>query len=120
MSFSKASYILYRDLLYSLVVKAQLNSCVHCKKSLSRETFSIEHLVPWQDSLNPIELFFSLENIGFSHLSCNISKARKYSKRDLTEEQKLEIKRRVQRKWRKDNAEKYSKQRKDKYNRLGT
>ncbi len=44
---------------------------------MSRETFSIEHIVPWLDSDDPKGLFFDLNNIAFSHLSCNVGAARK-------------------------------------------
>lgn len=39
----------------------------------------IEHKIPWLDSDKPKELFFDLENIGFSHLSCNIKARRQRS-----------------------------------------
>jgi hypothetical protein len=42
----------------------------------SEKQLSIEHKIPWLDSENPISLFFDLENIAFSHLSCNSSAAR--------------------------------------------
>lgn len=38
---------------------------------MSRETFSIEHKIPWLDSEDPTGLFFNLDNISFSHKSCN-------------------------------------------------
>ena len=33
--------------------------------------------MPWLDSSTPLETFFDLDNITFSHNSCNISAARK-------------------------------------------
>lgn len=55
---------------------------------MTRETFSIEHLVPWLDSNNPIELYFDLDNISFSHLSCNIKAARRPEKLPKEEKQR--------------------------------
>ena len=40
------------------------------------EGLSIEHKTPWLDRENAKELFWDLDNIAFSHLSCN-SGARK-------------------------------------------
>lgn len=57
---------------------------------MERENFSIEHKTPWLDSENPLELYFSLENIDFSHHVCNIKAARKPHKRFHTEEERYE------------------------------
>ena len=43
---------------------------------MSRDTFSIEHKVAWLDSENPVDLYFDLENISFSHLKCNVKNSR--------------------------------------------
>lgn len=40
------------------------------------EELSIEHKTPWLNSNNPKELYFDLNNIAFSHLSCNIGARR--------------------------------------------
>jgi hypothetical protein len=68
---STASHRLVKDILYSLVLKTDQNNCFQCGKPMSRETFSIEHRVPWLDSENPVGLFFDLDNISFSHKTCN-------------------------------------------------
>lgn len=70
---STASHRLVKDILFSYVKDTP---CFHCKLPLTRETFSIEHKIPWLHSENPLELFFSLENISFSHMSCNREAAR--------------------------------------------
>jgi hypothetical protein len=38
---------------------------------MAEETLSIDHVIPWLHSDNPIELFFDLKNIKFSHKKCN-------------------------------------------------
>lgn len=43
------------------------------KKINTVDELSIEHKEPWENSDNPKELFFNLDNISFSHLKCNIS-----------------------------------------------
>ena len=73
---STAKAKLVKDLLFSFVEKASL-PCFHCGEQLTRDTFSIEHKVPWLHSKNPTELFFDLDNIAFSHLSCNIRAGRR-------------------------------------------
>lgn len=81
MAFSKANYILSRDILFSFSQKLGYTQCVHCKTLLIRTTFSIEHIIPWQDSATPFELFFDISNITFSCLSCNVKASRRYHKK---------------------------------------
>ena len=76
MNPSTANGRLLKDLLYNFVIQAG-HKCFRCNEELTRETFSIEHTTPWLDSENPLELFFALDNIAYSHLSCNIGAARK-------------------------------------------
>lgn len=77
MNPSTAQGRLVKDILWNLILKTNQHLCCKCNKEMSRETFSIEHLTPWLDSDDPVKLFFDLENISFSHLSCNVSDARK-------------------------------------------
>lgn len=76
MNPSTAAGRLVKDILYRFVVDTGQNACYHCGLQMSRETFSIEHKEPWLDSDDPKGLYFDLENIGFSHQSCNSSAAR--------------------------------------------
>ena len=79
MDYATASNKLFKDVLFSFVQQSGFR-CFHCGGELSRSTFSIEHKVPWLDSHSPAELFFDLENISFSHRSCNIAAARRPNK----------------------------------------
>lgn len=72
MNPSTASARLIKDLLWSFVEELDRNKCHVCKLPMTRESFSIEHMEPWLDSKDPIGLFFDLNNISFSHLSCNV------------------------------------------------
>lgn len=75
--FGTASNRLVKDILWELIKETNRELCFHCNEEMSRETFSIEHKIPWLDSENPQELFFDFENISFSHLKCNIVEGRK-------------------------------------------
>lgn len=74
MNYGTASYRLVKDLLFD---KVKDTPCHQCGGVLERENFSIEHKTPWLDSEDPTKLFFDLDNISYSHLSCNTSAARR-------------------------------------------
>lgn len=77
MPLGTASAKLRKSILFHLLKKSGKNICYQCGKEIrSEEELSIEHKIPWLDSSNPKELFFSLDNIAFSHLKCNIGAAR--------------------------------------------
>ena len=92
MNPSTASHRLIKDVLWKLICVTNQSKCHCCGEEMSRETFSVEHKTPWLDSEDPIGLFFDLDNISFSHLSCNARAARRV--RDcMTEEVRLQKKR---------------------------
>lgn len=74
MNPSTASGRLVKDLLFDSI--SEKNFCYHCGKAMTRENFTIEHKIPWLDSEDPVGLFFDLNNIAFSHHSCNVAAAR--------------------------------------------
>lgn len=74
MSHSTASNRLIKDIIFNFIKD---KPCCKCGESMSRQDFSIEHIVPWLDSEDPVKLFFDLENISYSHIKCNIGSARK-------------------------------------------
>lgn len=86
MNASTASNRLVKDLLFHYAV-AHGHKCFRCGIELTRDAFSIEHIEPWLDSDDPVGLFFDIENIAFSHTSCNSAAARKPSK--LSEDQAI-------------------------------
>jgi hypothetical protein len=78
MSVSKATHILRKAIMFMLAKRCSLDLCFRCGKKISNiNEFSIDHKKHWLYSRNPIKLFFSLKNIAFSHLSCNIADAEK-------------------------------------------
>ena len=96
-NFSTASGKLVKDILWNFLIKSSQIMCFHCETPMTRDTFSIEHKVPWLDSKNPRELFFDLENISFSHKSCNCSKARRPNRVHKDEREGWRV--RSKRKW---------------------
>lgn len=77
MSHSTAQGRLRKSIMFMLIEKADMNKCHRCGKPMTVENFSIEHIENWLHSENPIELFFGLDNITFSHHSCNVSAGRR-------------------------------------------
>ena len=68
---------LVKLIMFDLIKKLGLNFCYQCAAEISDiNTLSIEHKKPWLDSENPKELYFDLDNISFSHYSCNVGAAR--------------------------------------------
>lgn len=83
MPYGTASNILKKNLLFYFAQRENLDICYRCKEKIEKvEDLSIEHKKPWLDSDNPKELFFDLDNIGFSHLKCNNYAGRKVGNRN--------------------------------------
>lgn len=76
MNPSTASHRLVKDLLWNFIETTGQVACCKCGEPMSRETFSIEHVTPWLDSEDPVGLYFSIDNIGYSHLKCNVEDRR--------------------------------------------
>ncbi len=85
MCESKASGRLKKEIMFMLVKKAGLDNCYHCGEKIeTKRELSIEHKIPWLHSDDPVGLYFDLDNIAFSHLSCNCSNSRSNSLRYRT------------------------------------
>ena len=77
MNPGTASNRLTKQLLYDLGDRLDLQWCYHCAAKIeSVSNMSIEHKEPWLHSENPLDLYFDLDNIAFSHKSCNYKAAR--------------------------------------------
>lgn len=70
-AFSTARSKLVTNIIWMLIQEAGRTKCFVCNEEMTRETFTIEHKVPWLDSDSPKELFHDLNNISFSHKKCN-------------------------------------------------
>ena len=118
INFSTASQRLRKNLLFALVVDADKNICFHCHKVIdSVDEFSIEHKEPWMSSKNPVQAFFSIENIAYSHLYCNIAAAEKPHKKFFTDESRKENRRMLRAKWMREHYS--TDKRRDKKSRTG-
>ena len=78
MPIGTATARLKKMILFDLIKRLELDKCFICKKKIKTvQELSVEHKIPWLHSDHPIELFFSLENVAFSHLKCNVGARRK-------------------------------------------
>jgi hypothetical protein len=119
MNVGTATYRLTKDILFKFVASGEY-TCFHCGQPMKREDFSIEHKNPWLDSEDPLRLFFDLENIAFSHKSCNIGAARRPNKLDMTPEERKKHDANIERqRWQKLSPEEQQAIRRRKYERNG-
>lgn len=73
----KARHKLFTLILYNLVVETNKNNCFRCGLPiLSADSISIDHKIPWMYTSNPKEIYYSIDNIAFSHKKCNSSYTR--------------------------------------------
>lgn len=80
-SYGTASNKLRKSILFEMLRRLGLDVCFQCRQQIETiRELSIEHKVAWLDSSNPVAMFFDMENIAFSHLSCNISAGRRNRK----------------------------------------
>lgn len=72
MPLGTASARLLRSILFDCVQRLGENTCFRCEKEiLSVDEFSIEHKEAWLGHAAPVDAFFNLDNISFSHKACN-------------------------------------------------
>jgi len=77
MNPSTAANRLKKSILFSLAKRLDLNWCYQCGAEIENiHRFTIEHKKPWLDSEDPEHLFFDINNIAFSHASCNYKASR--------------------------------------------
>src|SRR5579859_1158811 len=77
LSLGTASHRLRKKIMFELVKNCKLDVCYRCGNKIENiDEFSIEHKESWLNKPNANELFFSLDNIAFSHLLCNCGAAK--------------------------------------------
>lgn len=77
MNHSTARHHLVKKLMFSMAQRLGEDTCYQCGKKIEDvKHLSVEHKTPWLHSENPVETFFDLDNVTFSHLKCNIAAAR--------------------------------------------
>jgi hypothetical protein len=76
MPIGTATHRLRKNFLFHVLKKHGENVCARCEKVIeSVDDLSIEHIKPWEGI--SAELFWDLENIGVSHLHCNVPHTRR-------------------------------------------
>ena len=81
INIGTATARLRKRVLFSLVCRLGENKCYQCGEEIcSVEELSMEHKEPWLQANSPVESFFDLNNIAFSHLRCNCAAATKPGK----------------------------------------
>lgn len=72
VNFSTACNQLRKSVMFSLVQKCGLNLCHRCGKEIeTSHELSLDHVEDWMYKENAQELFFDVNNIAFSHKTCN-------------------------------------------------
>lgn len=83
MPFGTANARLRKALLFKLIKKYNEDICYRCKNPINAiNELSIEHKIPWFG--NSPDLFWDLDNVTFSHLSCNVAASNKPWARNTT------------------------------------
>lgn len=79
MSFGAACHRLRKLVMFDLLVRHEENICYRCAEPIQTpDELSIEHKEAWQDV--SVNLFWDIQNIAFSHLTCNVAAGRKVGK----------------------------------------
>jgi hypothetical protein len=70
MPHGTAANRLRKMVMFDLLRKHNENVCFKCSETIERaDELSLEHKQPWEGV--SVELYWSLDNIAFSHLRCN-------------------------------------------------
>lgn len=79
MHLGTASARLRKLLIFNFLKELKRDYCFQCKLQIKNiEELSIEHKKNWMYSEDPIKFFFDLNNIAFSHLTCNVRSGKGY------------------------------------------
>ncbi len=72
MPYGTANNQLKKNILFQCLQALGKDFCFKCEEKIeSSSSLSVEHIQPWEGREGGRELFFDLDNIAFSHLSCN-------------------------------------------------
>jgi hypothetical protein len=88
-SVACAQHYVRRLYLLHLLHLTGKGKCVRCGQLLEDPNdLSLDHIKPWRNQPDAKELFWSIENLGYSHKACNIEAS--IAPRRKTKEQHLE------------------------------
>lgn len=72
MPYGTASARLKKLLMFKFAQELGYDNCFNCGQRIeTSEELSVEHIEPWEGRENGVEKFWDLDNIAFSHRSCN-------------------------------------------------
>jgi len=78
MNVGTASNALRKQMMFLMAKQLNRDICFQCGRKIeSVKEFTIDHKIPWRRSDDPKQLFFDLDNIAFSHGTCNTAAARR-------------------------------------------
>ena len=81
MSIGTATHRLRKQVMFDLLSKLKQNTCIRCNAAIeTADELSIDHKVPWRGK--DTQLFWNLDNIGFSHKRCNLPHNRSGSRKN--------------------------------------
>jgi hypothetical protein len=99
-SYGAASNRLRKNVMFLLITLLKMDTCFQCGEKIeSVDQLSVEHKQPWLSAPDPKAAFFDLNNIAFSHLSCNAGAA-SHPKRGGTFDAKA-----YNKQWQRENSE---------------
>ena len=121
MSHGAASHRLRKKILFMFVKETGRDFCFQCGSQIEHiNLLSIEHKAPWMSAEDPKDTFFDLDNIAFSHLSCNIAAGSKPNQKYFSKEERLIAKRKKDSEYRKTfTPEQRRERRRNQYLRTG-
>lgn len=72
MPYGSAYSRLMRMVMFDLCKKCGLDVCYRCGEKIDDlKSFSVDHKKLWSHSDDPLNTFFDISNIAFSHFKCN-------------------------------------------------
>ncbi len=72
MNYSTATHQLKKKLMLKLAKQCGMSYCYRCGKEIeTAEDLSVDHKESWLNSENPVKMFWDVDNLAFSHRTCN-------------------------------------------------
>jgi hypothetical protein len=88
-AFGTANNKLKKSILFHMAKMLDMDTCYRCSNKIETVAeFSIEHKESWMRAESAVEAFYDLNNIAFSHISCNIAASYKHRIYASKEEQR--------------------------------
>jgi hypothetical protein len=89
MPYGTANAKLKKNIMFSLLQQLGQDVCHRCSTKIENvKELTVEHILPWLDVYSEelsSKLFWNLNNIGFSHLKCNIRASRRHTPAKLAQ-----------------------------------